>query len=541
MKTEYVDGGLLKKLFFGGAAFLEKNKQIINDLNVFPVPDGDTGTNMALTMQSAVKQVKKVTNDSIEDIAKAMSDGSLMGARGNSGVILSQLFRGFSKGLKGKDKLDTVTLANAFKMGSDTAYKAVMKPIEGTILTIGRECAEKALEVAKSERDIIVFLEKVVRHGEIILDKTPEMLDVLKKAGVVDAGGKGLLVILKGALEILTGKSDYSHDNVEHIEVQSKMANDNGHEIEFGYCTEFIINNTQADVEKLREEISQFGDSLLVVGGDNIIKIHVHTNNPGQVLEKAMSKGELIDVKIDNMRYQHNSRVIPDTTETPAVIEEQKKYGFITVAMGEGIINVFKDLSVDHVITGGQTMNPSTEDILNAINDINAENIIILPNNSNIVLAANQAKELSEKHIEVLPTKSIAQGISALLSFDEDLPLGDNLESMKESIQNVKTGQVTFAVRNTEINNKKIKKNDIMGICDGEIVSVGKDTTDVSLDLIKNAVNEDNELITVFYGEDIKEEEANKLAELLEEELEDYDIEVVYGGQPLYYYIFSIE
>lgn len=542
MKIEYIDGQLLKKLFFGGAAALERNKKLINDLNVFPVPDGDTGTNMALTVQSAVKEVKKINSDSVEKISKAMSTGSLMGARGNSGVILSQLFRGFANGLREQENIDTVALANAFKMGSDTAYKAVMKPIEGTILTVARECAEKALEVSKDESDIVVFLEKVIKHGDITLQKTPEMLEVLKKAGVVDAGGKGLLVILMGVLQVLTGKHDEFFEEMDTIKVETQAVQENGQEdIEFAYCTEFIINKTNADVQELREQISKFGDSLLVVGGDSIIKVHVHTNQPGDVLGMAMKKGELIDIKIDNMRYQHSSKIDNDIEEKEEITEEAKKYGFITVAMGDGIVNVFKDLKVDHVIAGGQTMNPSTEDILNAINNINAENIIILPNNSNIVLAANQAKELAQKNIEVVPTKSIAQGIAALLEFDEDLDVEDNIENMKEAFGDVKTGQITFAVRDTEINDKKINKNDIMGICDGEIMSVGKDINEVSIDLLKNCTDKENELITIFYGEEIDEDTANKLLELLEQELEEYDIEVVYGGQPLYYYIFSIE
>lgn len=542
MKIEYIDGELLKKIFMGAAASLEKNKQAINDLNVFPVPDGDTGTNMSLTVQSAVKQVKNLNSNSIEDIAKAMSNGTLMGARGNSGVILSQLFRGFSNGLKNRDVLDTKTIANAFKLGSETAYKAVMKPIEGTILTVARECAEKALEVCKYESDIVVFLEKVIKHGEIVLKKTPEMLDVLKKAGVVDAGGKGLLVIFIGALEVLNGGHDHLFDDIDDIGTQVTIVSDNNVDnITYGYCTEFIINNTKANVDDIRDELSDAGDSLLVVGGDSIIKVHVHTNNPGDVLMKALTNGELIDIKIDNMRYQHRAKVIKEEAINETIEAIPKKYGFITVAMGEGIKSVFKDLNVDYVITGGQTMNPSTEDILTAINEINAENIIILPNNSNIVLAANQAKELSDKHIEVVPTKTIPQGISALLIFDEDLDLEDNINEMNTIIEDVKTGQVTFAVRDTEINNKKIHKDDIMGICDGEIVSVGKDINEVSMELIKNATTDENELITIFYGEDIEEEKAHELADNLKGKLEDYEITVVYGGQPLYYYIFSIE
>ena len=541
MKIEYVDGELIKKLFMGAAASLEKNKQSINDLNVFPVPDGDTGTNMSLTVQSAVKQIKSLNSNNINDIAKAMSNGTLMGARGNSGVILSQLFRGFANGLKNKNKLDTKIIANAFKLGSDTAYKAVMKPTEGTILTIARECSEKALEVSNYETDMIVFLEKVIKHGEIILKKTPEMLDVLKKAGVVDAGGKGLLIILKGALEALTGGENYFFEDIDDIENEMTVVqNHDLEDITFGYCTEFIINNTDSNVDDIRNEFLKAGDSLLVVGSDNIIKVHVHTNNPGDVLMKALAHGELIDIKIDNMKYQHRSKVISDAADE--IIEtSQKKYGFITVAMGEGIKNVFKDLNADYVITGGQTMNPSTEDILKAVNQITAKNIIILPNNSNIVLAANQAKELSDKNIYVVPTKTIPQGISALLVFDEDLDIDDNINEMNSVIEDVKTGEVTFAVRDTEINNKKINKDDIMGICDGEILTVGNDINEVSFELIKNTATDENELITIFYGEDIEEEKANQLVKKLEAELKDFDIAIIYGGQPLYYYIFSIE
>ena len=539
MKIEYIDGSQIKKAFLGAARSLENNKQLINDLNVFPVPDGDTGTNMFLTVQSAVKQVKSLKDDTIEDITKAMSSGSLMGARGNSGVILSQLFRGFAKGLKDLDKVDTKVLAEAFKLGSDTAYKAVMKPIEGTILTVARESAQKALEVAKYEKDIIAFLEEVIHHGNITLQKTPDMLEVLKKAGVVDAGGKGLLVLLNGALDTLKGKEEFDMEEEGPIEKPHFENNIEESDIVFGYCTEFIINNTKADVNKLRDEIAKLGDSLLVVGGDDIIKVHVHTNNPGSALQKALECGELIDIKIDNMRYQHRSNIIDE--DKTAKKDEIKKYGFITVAMGDGIINVFEDLNVDYVITGGQTMNPSTEDILNAVSNVNAENIFILPNNSNIVLAATQAKELSDKTIEVIPTKTIPQGISALLAFDGEQGISDNIESMQEAIKQVKTGQITYAVRDTEINGKEINKDDIMGISDGEIVAVGKDIKDVSIELIKDSIDEDSELITLFYGEDIDEDEANVLSKLIEENFEDCDVEVVYGGQPLYYYIFSIE
>jgi hypothetical protein len=543
LKIEYIDSSLLRKMFYSAAKSLERNKKTVDALNVFPVPDGDTGTNMSLTMQSAIKQIKNLKSDDIGEIATAASNGSLMGARGNSGVILSQLLRGFAKGLKGKEKLDTVIIANAFKMGSDTAYKAVMKPIEGTILTVARECAEKAVELSKKEKDIKIFLEKVIQHGEVTLNKTPEMLDVLKQAGVVDAGGKGLIFILKGALEGLLCSNETVNEEESDI-IDNKAAKSIDEEdIKFGYCTEFIINNTKAEANKLREDLSSYGDSILCVGGDNIIKVHIHTNNPGEVLNKALALGELIDIKIDNMRYQHRSKVLDDKQEevTTEIHEETKKYSFIAVGMGDGIKNVFKELNVDYVIAGGQTMNPSTEDILNAINKVKGENIIILPNNSNIILAATQAKELSDRKIEVVPAKTIPQGIAALMAFDEELDITENVNNMKEAINRVKTGQVTFAVRDTVINDIEIKKNNIIGIHNGEIVSVGEDVKEVSVKLIKEIVDEDNFLITIFYGEDITEEEANELAASIEEVAEDCDIEVVYGGQPLYYYIFSVE
>ncbi|SHH28560.1 hypothetical protein SAMN02745135_00318 [Caloranaerobacter azorensis DSM 13643] len=539
LKIEYIDGVLLKNIFIGAANTLEKNKQVVDSLNVFPVPDGDTGTNMSLTMQSAIKQVKSLNSEKIEDIAKAASNGSLMGARGNSGVILSQLFRGFANGLKGVERIDVEILAKAFKLASDTAYKAVMKPIEGTILTVARECAEKAAEIAVKENDIIKFLEEVIRHGEMTLQKTPEMLPVLKQAGVVDAGGKGLLYILLGALDVITiGDSVLLEEDTE-VEAENSVNIERADEdIKFGYCTEFIINSKNVDVDRFKQEIMELGDSLLVVNNDEVTKVHIHTNNPGIVLEKALAIGELINVKIDNMRHQHKNKIIE---EEKAVELNRKKYGFIAVAMGEGIANVFKDLNVDFVIHGGQTMNPSTEDILKAVESINAEHIIILPNNSNIILAANQAKELSNANIEVLPTKSIPQGISAILNFDEELELEENINNMMESVKSVKTGQVTFAVRDTVVNDIEIKKDDIIGIGEGEIKSVGNDITEVSINLLKDIVDEDNDLITLYFGEDISEEEAEELAEIIEDEIEDCDVEVVYGGQPLYYYIFSIE
>lgn len=550
MKIEYIDGALLKKLFIGAANSLERNKESVNALNVFPVPDGDTGTNMSLTMQSAIKQINAVSNNDIDEIATAASNGSLMGARGNSGVILSQLFRGFANGLKGNNRIDTEILAKAFKLSADTAYRAVMKPTEGTILTVARECAEKAMEIYKKQKDIKLFLEDIIKHGDNTLQKTPEMLDVLKQAGVVDAGGKGLLVILIGSLEVLSGKAVDIFENNEVLKTDFKFEKaENLENIKFGYCTEFIINKTKYSSEAFKKKISKFGDSMLVVSGDDIIKVHIHTNNPGNVIQEALKIGELIDIKIDNMRYQHRSNISED--ENPGSFkkedsiekkeEKSKKYSFISISMGEGFSNVFEDLKVDYIISGGQTMNPSTEDIMNAIDNVNGENIIILPNNSNIVLAANQAKKLSNKKIEVLPTKTVPQGIAALLAFNEDHDLEKNLQSMNNAIRNIKTGQVTFAVRDTQINDIKIKKDDVIGIFDGDIKEVGSDINEISLSLIKDMVNEDSEIITIFYGQNINEEDAVKLSEKVEEEIDFCDVEVIYGGQPLYYYLFSIE
>lgn len=554
MRIEYVNGMLLRKAFIGAANYLEENKEDVNALNVFPVPDGDTGTNMSLTVQSAIKQILELEEDStISQVAKSASSGSLMGARGNSGVILSQLFRGFASGLEGKEEVNTMDLAESFKLAADMAYKAVMKPTEGTILTVARECAEYASDLAKKEKDIIIFMSEVIEHGNKSLDNTPNLLPVLKQAGVVDAGGKGLIVILTGAFRALTSKGEIEYlgkstgkkkdgKQVHRDELETS-------DIKFGYCTEFIINNTKADVEKFREELALYGDSLMVVGGEDLIKVHVHTNNPGLVLEKALSIGELNDIKIDNMRIQHRNLLIEEEeyeNNHNNVIEidtkkESKKYSFITVSMGDGISKVFKDLNVDYVIPGGQTMNPSTEDILNAVEKVSGENIIIFPNNGNIILAAKQAKEMSEKNLYVFPTKTVAEGIVALLNFNQEASIDENFEAMESAVENVKTGQVTYAVRDTEIDNVKIKKDDIIGICKGDIKAIGKDIQKVSLELIKKVVDENTELITIFYGENIDEDEANTLAELLEEEFDDYDIEVVYGGQPLYYYIFSIE
>ncbi len=539
MKLTYIDGIMLKKAFIGAVNFLEKNKEEVNSLNVFPVPDGDTGTNMHLTIKSAVNQVLKIDDTSVGKIALAASNGSLMGARGNSGVILSQLFRGFANALKGKDTADVMDIANAFKQAADTAYKAVMKPTEGTILTVARKAAEYGLEIAREETDIVVFLEKVIKRGNQVVNETPEMLPVLKEAGVVDAGGKGLMVILTGAYNAITYKEAIEDEllKVEVTEPKTVSHEALDSDIKYGYCTEFIINTNVDDYGAFRNELSQYGDSLLVVGGEGIIKVHIHTNNPGLVLEKALNLGELNDIKIDNMRYQHRHIIEESAKET----EEQKEYSFIAVSVGEGINNIFKELNVDYIIPGGQTMNPSTEDILNAVNKVNGKNIIVFPNNGNIILAAEQARELSDKNVYIIPTKTIPEAISSLLAFNPELSVEENIENMTEAMNHVVTGQVTYSVRDSEINNKKINKDDIIGISKGEIISNGGNIEEVSVELVKNLVKEDSSLITIFYGDNIEEEEANKLGERLQEEFEDIDVEVIFGGQPIYYYIFSIE
>ncbi|MDR7856377.1 DAK2 domain-containing protein [Tissierella sp.] len=547
MKIEILDGAMLKKALIGAAKFLEDNKEEVNSLNVFPVPDGDTGTNMSLTVNSAIKQGLSIDEDSVSKIALATSHGSLMGARGNSGVILSQLFRGFANGLNGNDTVDTKIIANALKQAADTAYKAVMKPTEGTILTVARECGDYALSICKEEKDILAFLKKIIDKGSIVLDKTPEMLPVLKQAGVVDAGGKGFIYVLTGAYNALSGvvevevKPQESKAESKNILQREYIDTD---DIKFAYCTEFIINTEFSDIDSFRDELSIQGDSLMVVGGEGLIKVHVHTNNPGIVLEKAVAIGELSDIKIDNMRYQHEEVLLKSELEKINEIkniEPKKKFSFIAISVGEGIDEVFKGLNVDILVSGGQTMNPSTEDILNAIENTNSEYVFILPNNSNIILAAEQARELSSRNIIVIPTKSIPQGISALLAFDETKSDEENVCKMKEAISNVKTGQVTYAVRDTEFNNNKIEKDDIIGISEGDIVSNGKEINEVAMKLLEDMIDEDTSLITIIYGSDLAEDLANDLENHLSKEYTDIDIEVVFGGQPLYYYIFSVE
>ncbi|WP_313756605.1 DAK2 domain-containing protein [Tissierella sp.] len=548
MKIEILDGAMLKKALAGAAKFLEDNKEEVNSLNVFPVPDGDTGTNMSLTVNSAIKQGLNLDEDSVSKIALATSHGSLMGARGNSGVILSQLFRGFANGLDGNDVADVKILAEAFKQAADTAYKAVMKPTEGTILTVARECGEYAISISREEKDVLVFLKKVINHGEITLSRTPDMLPVLKQAGVVDAGGKGLIYVLTGAYNALAGIENIEIKIEEKKKVEPKEYQRHEHidtdDIKYGYCTEFIINTNYKEIDSFRNELSIQGDSLMVVGGDGLIKVHVHTNTPGVVLEKALSIGELTDIKIDNMRYQHEEILLKSELSKSNNEENkslEKEYSFVAISIGEGIDEVFKGLNVDILVSGGQTMNPSTEDILNAIDNTLGKNVFILPNNSNIILTAEQTKELSSRNIIVIPSKTIPQGIAALLAFDEFKSLEENIEDMKDAIKNVKTGQVTYSVRDTELNDTKIYKDDIIGISEGDIVANGKNINEVAIRLLDNMIDEDTSLITILHGSDLDEDSAKDLENQLSSLYEDIDVELVFGGQPIYYYIFSVE
>lgn len=555
MKTTSIDGNLLKIMLESAALMLEENKEEVNSLNVFPVPDGDTGTNMLLTIKSALKQGLQVNENNASKVALAASQGSLMGARGNSGVILSQLFRGLASGIGENEKIDSRIMAEALKRAADTAYKAVMKPTEGTILTVARECGERAMEIYDLHEDLADLMEEVIKHGNDVLKKTPDMLPVLKQAGVVDAGGKGLIYIFSGALQALKGETVVTVPRIDKIspikEAPKRREYIETDDIKFGYCTEFMINTINGDAESFRDELAIFGDSLLVVGGEGLIKVHVHTNNPGQVLEKALLIGELSDIKIDNMRYQHEEvllkdelNLIRDNPEVGQNIEktiEKQKYSVIAISVGEGIDRLFKDLNVDVLVPGGQTMNPSTEDIISAINKTNGDHVIILPNNSNIILAAQQAKTLSDRSIIVIPTKTIPQGIAALLAMDPEKDPEYNVDIMSEAIKNVITGQVTFAVRDTEFNGTEISKGDIIGLSDKDILSAGTDINEVSKKLIDKLMDEDMSIITLMYGDDISEETANELADLLTESYPDIDIEVIHGGQPLYYYIFAIE
>ena len=550
-----IDVETLTKMFLAGAKNLEAKKEWINELNVFPVPDGDTGTNMTLTIMAAASEVNNLSNRTMETVAKAISSGSVRGARGNSGVILSQLLRGFTKGIREHEELDVLTLSNAFQKAVETAYKAVMKPKEGTILTVARGAADKAAELAMTEDDLDVFFAEVIKEAEAVLAKTPEMLSVLKEAGVVDSGGQGLVEVLKGAFDAYMGKEvDYTFEAPKAAPV--KISAETEAEIKFGYCTEFIIMlekefNMDTEME-FKAFLESIGDSIVCVADDDIVKIHVHTNHPGQAIEKALTYGSLSRLKIDNMREEHEEKLIKEASKIAAqqaeeaaakkAAEPRKEMGFISVSIGDGIGEIFKGLGVDYLIEGGQTMNPSTEDMLNAIEQVNAEHIFILPNNKNIILAANQAQALCEdKDIIVIPTKTVPQGITAMINYIPDMSAEENKERMTEEIGNVKTGQVTYAVRDTHIDDKEIKEGNIMGIGDHAILAVGEDITETTMAMFAEIVDEDSELISVYYGADVTEEDAEALGSKLEETYPDCDVEVHCGGQPIYYYVVSVE
>ena len=548
-----IDAKLLAKMFLAGAKNLEVKKEWINELNVFPVPDGDTGTNMTLTIMSAVKEVNGITDLTMENLAKAISSGSLRGARGNSGVILSQLLRGFTKGIKEHKTLDAVTIARAIDKGVETAYKAVMKPKEGTILTVARGVADKALELADEAQDLQPFFEDILAEGKRVLEKTPDMLPVLKEAGVVDSGGQGLIVVLEGAFDAFMGKEiDLSFEAGESAKVV-KISPQAEADIKFGYCTEFIIvlnkefsDDDEADFKKY---LSSLGDSIVCVADDEVVKIHVHTNDPGLAIQRALTYGSLSRIKIDNMREEHQEKLIKDAekvaaqqAEEAAKNEPKKEVGFISVSIGEGFGDIFRDLGVDYLIEGGQTMNPSTEDMLNAIEKVNAVNIFIFPNNKNIILAANQAQALTkDKNIIVIPTKTVPQGITAIINFVPEKSVEDNEAAMIEEIKRVKTGQITYAVRDTHIDDKEIHQGDIMGIGDHGMLAVGQQVAEVAKETAAAMVDEDTELISIYYGEDFSEEEAEELGAQLEEMYDYCDVEVNYGGQPIYYCIVSVE
>ncbi len=537
-------------MIISGANNLENFKGPVNALNVFPVPDGDTGTNMSLTMQSAVREVNAAKDNEVHTIADAVSNGSLMGARGNSGVILSQIWRGFAKALKNQRSIDSKALANALMEGSNTAYKAIMKPTEGTILTVIRETAEHAVKISDDLKDTVLFMSEIINKANLVLDKTPEMLPVLKNAGVVDAGGKGLICIFEGMYhalktgELLELKQAAEIEQQDNEEVRLVF---NAEEITFGYCTEFFIKGKKVNLEKYRDEISSLGDSIVVVGDKDLLKVHIHTNNPGKVLELALMQGELSKIKIDNMREQHRELLVKEedynaskdaVKETPEVME---KYGAVTVAMGDGISEIFKDLGASEIIEGGQTMNPSTQDILNSVNKVNAETVYIFPNNSNIILAANQAKSLAEKNVVVAPTKTIPQGISALMALDYDKSIEENTKKIEKAIASVKSGLVTYAVRNSNYDGINIEEGNILGMVEGKIKGVGKDTLEVSKKVLEEMIDEDSSLISIYYGNDVTEAEAQKLAEEIGEVYKECEIELHFGGQPLYYYILSVE
>ena len=565
MEITSINSKLLARMFLAGAKNLDSKKDWINELNVFPVPDGDTGTNMTMTIMSAAKEVSSLTNPTMAELAKAISSGSLRGARGNSGVILSQLFRGFCKVIKEYDEIDVTILCEACQKAVETAYKAVMKPKEGTILTVAKGAAEKALELSDETEDVVTFVEEVIKQAEYVLDQTPEMLPVLKQAGVVDSGGQGLVQVLKGAYDALIGKEiDYTIEGAPTGAAPAKISAETEAEIKFGYCTEFIIvlNAPMSDNEEhaYKAFLESIGDSIVVVADDEIVKTHVHTNDPGLALQKALTFGSLSKIKIDNMREEHQEKLIKDSQKLAAQqkAEEEayeaaqadektnnmpaKEMGFVSVSIGEGMNEVFRGLGVDYLIEGGQTMNPSTEDMLNAIEHVNAKTVFILPNNKIIIMAANQAVDLVEdKQIIVIPTKTIPQGVTALVNYIPDHSAEENKEQMMAEIENVKTGQVTYAVRDTEIDGKTIKQNDFMGIGDKSILSVGTDLKATTLEMVDAMVDEESAIVSIYFGSDSDEDSANELAAAIEEKYPDVEVEVNDGGQPIYYYVISVE
>ncbi len=556
MVINTIDGKMLQKMFLAGAKNIEAKKEYINELNVFPVPDGDTGTNMTLTIMSAAKEVGAIENPTIENLSKAISSGSLRGARGNSGVILSQLFRGFTKEIADKKEITVQIAAKAFERAVETAYNAVMKPKEGTILTVAKGGATKALVLAEETDDLIYFFGEVLTYMQEVLNQTPEMLPVLKEAGVVDSGGEGLVTVLRGAYDALLGKeidlSDIPVTTGSSAAAKLNSSEVSTADIKFGYCTEFIIllekEFTQKSELALKSFLESIGDSIVVVSDDDVVKVHVHTNDPGLAIQRALTYGSLTSMKIDNMREEHNEKVIRETQK--ANLEEsknvqqmpRKEVGFISVSIGEGINEIFTGLGVDYLIEGGQTMNPSTEDMLEAITKVNADTIFILPNNKNIILAAEQAKSLTEdKTIIVIPSKTIPQGITAIINYVFDKTPLENAEHMTQEMKNVKTGQVTYAVRDTSIDGKTITTGDIMGIGDVGILSVGKEIESTTLELISELVEEDSELVSLYFGEEISETVANELADAIMEKYPDVDVETHSGGQPIYYYVLSVE
>ena len=557
MAVKTINTEMLRKMFLAGAANLEAKKEFINELNVFPVPDGDTGTNMTLTIMSAAKEVQALENPDMVSMAKAISSGSLRGARGNSGVILSQLLRGFTKEIREHQEIDTIILAKACDRATATAYKAVMKPKEGTILTVAKGISQKAAELAETTDDLEVFLPEVIKHAEQVLEQTPELLPVLKEAGVVDSGGQGLLEVIRGAYDAFLGKEiDYTAIEAGQGTKMVKPGQQAEADIKFGYCTEFIIMTekpfTDHDETEFKAYLESIGDSIVCVADDDIVKVHVHTNDPGLAIQKALTYGQLSRMKIDNMREEHQEKLIRDAekiaaqqaqaAEVKKKKEPRKPVGFIAVSIGEGMNEIFRELGVDYIIEGGQTMNPSTDDMLTAIDQVNADHIFILPNYKNIILAANQAQSLTkDKDIIVIPTKTVPQGITAVISYMPEADIDANMEAMQEAIKNVKTGQVTYAERDTKIDDKVIHEGDIMGIGDQGILSVSQSVEETTKDMLARLVDEDSELISLYYGQDIREEDAEKFAQTVEELYPDVDVDVHMGGQPIYYYVLSVE